>query len=395
MGILALSLLLSISAYSQDGFTTNWDNGFKVESDDGDFKLKFGGRIMYDFGTFGQDDDLDRAFGEYGNGVEFRRIRFFNSGTVYSNLSYKLQVDFAGGKVSLKDVFLELQDIGGVNVRLGHFKEPFRLEVLTSSKYITFMERSMMTALNPERNTGLMVHDQSEDGRLNWQVALLRNGDGAGDDTNAGSGIVFGGRLAGVLPLKPESDDQMLHLGASFSFRNPDGDVIEYESRPETHLGPKYLNTGEITDVDNSNLIGLELALVNGPWSFQTEYARSKVNLDGTGEYSFPSYYAQVSYFLTGEVRNYKYKDAYEGFDRVKPNQNFGGGGAGAWELALRYSSADWNDGNITGGKLSNITLGVNWYLNPVSRLMANYILADLDEVGKANIFQMRMQIDF
>ncbi|MDH3649156.1 MAG: porin [Saprospiraceae bacterium] len=399
---IALTLLLTSfviqMSYAQSSFKSKWDNGFKVESDDGNFKLKFGGRIMYDFAVFGQDNDLEQAFGEYKNGVEFRRLRFFNSGTVYSNLNYKLQIDFAGGKVSLKDAFIEISDIKGLgNIRIGNFKEPFRLEVLTSSKYITFMERSTMIALNQERNTGIILHNQTANGRLNWQAGLFRNGDDTGDDKNADSGIVFGGRIAGVLPLQSESNSEFVHLGASFSLRNPNKNVFEIESTPETHLGPKYLNTGEITNVDNSNLIGLELALVTGAFSFQSEYARAQVNLSETDvdKYSFPSYYAQVSYFLTGESRNYKFKAAYEGFDRVKPSQNFGSGGPGAWELALRYSSSDWNDQGLNAGKLSNITVGLNWYLNPVSRLMANYIFANLDEVGKANIFQMRMQIDF
>ncbi len=380
-------------------FKTKWDNGYKVESEDGAFKMKFGGRIMYDFAAFGQDDEMEDAFGEFKNGVEFRRLRFFNSGTVYSNVGYKLQIEFSGGKVVLKDAFIDLKKIPGIGVlRIGHFKEPYRLEVLTSSKYMTFMERSLGIGLTPERNTGIMVLNQTSSGKLNWQLGLFRNGNSAGDDKDAGGGINLTGRLAGVIPFDQERSDQFIHVGASFSLRNQESEEYGISSRPETHLGPKYLSTGTIENVDNVNLIGLEAALVSGPFSLQSEFMQSKVNLgtgSGQSSFSLPTFYAQASYFLTGESRKYKYKGAFEGFDRVKPKQNFGSEGSGAWEIALRYSNANWNDGDLTGGKLNDITLGVNWYLNPVSRIMANYILANLDDVGKTNIFQMRMQLDF
>jgi phosphate-selective porin OprO/OprP len=108
---------------------------------------------------------------------------------------------------------------------------------------------------------------------------------------------------------------------------------------------------------------------------------------------SFSGYYAYASYFLTGEHR--AYKNSSGTFDRVKPKTNFGKGGTGAWEVALRYSGLDLNDAPIQGGELEDITFGLNWYLNPNVRAMFNYVLADLDTVGNADIVQLRFQIDF
>jgi phosphate-selective porin OprO/OprP len=140
-------------------------------------------------------------------------------------------------------------------------------------------------------------------------------------------------------------------------------------------------------------VFGAEAALVYGPFSLQGEYMYSGVDTPGGEDPSFQGAYVYASYFLTGEHRAYKTSAA--AFDRVKPKKNFGAGGPGAWEVGLRYSYLGLNDGEIEGGELSDFTVGLNWYLNPNTRFMLNYVHADLDGVGNADGFQMRGQIDF
>ena len=102
----------------------------------------------------------------------------------------------------------------------------------------------------------------------------------------------------------------------------------------------------------------------------------------------------QASYFLTGEHRPYKASDG--AFTRVKPLKNYSkDGGQGAWELAARLSYMNLNDGDVSGGRLRDLTLGVNWYLNPNVRTMWNYILADPSEGGDLNAFLWRLQVAF
>jgi len=62
----------------------------------------------------------------------------------------------------------------------------------------------------------------------------------------------------------------------------------------------------------------------------------------------------------------------------------------------------DFNDSSITGGEMDQITLGLNWYLNPNVRLMTNVLLVDTSDIagnagadGSAEAFSMRFQIDF
>ena len=164
--LVIISLIMIYIGSSQD-ITTKWGNGYKLTSSDGEHSLKFGGRIMYDYATWNTGDETY-------SGTEFRRVRFFNSGKVSGNIKYKLQLDFAGGDVSFKDVYMEaaLPYVG--NLKVGHFKEPFRLEALTSSKYMTFMERGLPIAFSPERNVGFMLHDSFMDDKLSIQAGLFK-----------------------------------------------------------------------------------------------------------------------------------------------------------------------------------------------------------------------------
>ena len=130
-----------------------------------------------------------------------------------------------------------------------------------------------------------------------------------------------------------------------------------------------------------------------GPFSVQGEYVMNSIY--GEEDFSFSGYYGQLSCFLTGEKR--KYKNSLSGFGRVKPKNNMKEGkGLGAFELAARYSSMDLSE--AYSGTLNDITFGLNWYLNPSTRLMFNYVMGVLDNDGlktTENTFQCRMQIDF
>ena len=378
--LFTISLLMLSIGNSQD-FTTKWGNGYKLSSSDGEHSLKFGGRIMSDYAIWNNGDETF-------SGTEFRRVRFFNSGKVYGNVKYKLQLDFAGGGVSFKDVYMEVAMPYAGNVKVGHFKEPFRLEALTSSKYITFMERALPIAFSPERNVGIMLHESFMDDKLSIQAGLFREASSGNDKMiddvrNITTRITF-------LPIN--NDNNLLHLGAAFSSRSSSDDTYSVSSRAENHLGTKLLDM-DLDNVTGMNLMGAEMAFVMGSFSVQGEYVMNSV--EAMEDYSFSGYYGQVSYFLTGEKR--KYKNSLAGFDRVKPNKNMKEGeGLGAFELAARYSSMDLSEAHA--GTLNDITVGLNWYLNPCTRLMFNYVMGTLDNHGvetTENTFQCRMQIDF
>ena len=390
--------------FSQEGqanpFTVKWDNGFKVESLDKKFKLKFGGRIQVDHAYFNQNEELDISYGplESTTGTEFRRLRFFISGTIYQSVEFKLNVDFAGGESRLKDAYIGVKNIPGVGrIRVGHMKEPLRFDALTSSKYITFMERAIPADFANERNNGILFMNDFFNQKLSYQTGVFRNADSFGNDKGADHDIAWTSRIT-TLVINNVEKERLLHFGATYSYRKPDRDEYHITVRPKSHLSRKYISTGEIPDVETTQILNFEAAYSNGPFTVQAEYLTTSVTqkVSSTSEtYNFKNYYIQASYFITKEHR--PFENSYSTWGRLKPKHYFmnGNKGIGAWEVALRFTDTNLNSQNIMGGEQSDITLGLNWYLNSATRIMLNQVWTHFKDQGNLNIFEVRFQIDF
>ena len=275
------------------------------------------------------------------------------------------------------------------------------------------MERSLPTlAFTPGRNIGIMADNAVLDSRMTWAAgafwstgSLSDVGNGK-DAISQSNGFNLTARITG-LPLYAEEGRKLLHLALSYSheFRR---DVVSdaqlvYKPRPESHLTDNRLVNTDTFSAESVDLINPELAIVTGPLSFQGETYLSFVDAPALGDPRLWGFYVFGSYFLTGENRNYQ--TSHGVFAKVNPKNNFhfGKGGWGAWELGLRYAYVDLNDEALKGGKERNITAGLNWYLNPKTRFMLNYIRVSVKDRlspprvkdGQANIWQARFQIEF
>ncbi len=365
---------------------------------DGDVTLKVFGRLLQDWtwATGGDDGLYDTD-----DGVEFRAARIGVSGTVFDVVDYKAEYDFVGGDADFKDVLFSFATgIGKVSV--GNFKEPMSLEELTSSRFISFNERSLMNALVPGRNTGIALSDSCDN--FNWTFGIFRDSDDFGDDNNTnGPGdteqdgeYAFTGRVT-TAPIHEDDGERVLHLGLSYSLRGADDDMARFRSRPEAHLMNRPVDTGVLA-ADGVNLGGLEVAYVQGPFSAQAEYFMAAVDAQSGGmDADYAGFYTEVTYFLTGERRNYK-KSAGK-FDRVKPNTNVqrGSFSGGAWQTGLRYSMLDLDDGP-SADEISNITASLKWILNPNTRIALNLIQSDAESGAiedDATIAILRFQADY
>jgi len=389
-------LLALLQEPDPNTFRVFWNDGLRLETADGNAKLRIGGRIHEDYAYIDADPELESDLGApIEDGVMFRRARLSMSGVLYKRLEFKSEFDFATGTASFTDVYAGILDVpGGFNLRFGQFKEPFSMEQMNSSNSMNFMERSLPDAFAPARSTGVMLHDVIADQRMTWAAGAFRKGDSQGASSDANTGWNGTARVTGLV-ISREDGRHLLHLGAAASLRDPGEGTISYSSRPESRIAPIFISTGSF-EADSASLLGLEAAWIFGRVSLQGEVVQSSVDRGDAGaDADFSGWYAEAGFFLTDDVKAYDKSSGTIG--RLKPRRGLfaADGGSGAWELKTRLSALDLNDGDIEGGAMDDLSLGVNWYLSPNSRVMIEAIQSDVEDVGGAQIYQIRFQVDW
>ncbi len=382
------------------------------------------GFFQADVGWFGQDAVNMASIaaingvpnGDLQDGADFRRARLSAGGDVAENIAYFMEYDFAQpGRPSFTDHIVDLrQFVGDATFRLGYWRQPFSMDTLTSVKDLTFFERALPFAFVPFRQIGLGLFNGAVQGDYTWAVSAIRSptdfyGGNVGD--NGGYGGV--GRVTAV-PWSADDDQRLLHVGGSYAIIDPSNDVVQYTDLPEFFLGQTnipanvvppgvpnqtlpFVNTGPIP-TQNYQIFGGELVLVNHSLYLQSESVYSHVNQIGGPTVDFWGAYARAGYFLTGEVRTYHRMTGVLG--PVVPLSPYGThSGSGAWEVAAQWSTIDLNDGNVAGGRMNNVTMGVNWYLNQHFKFQFAHIHAFLNSPGfgdsDADITAARAQVVF
>jgi len=333
-----------------------WNGGPAFSSADGRNTFKLKGRVVADAALIGED----KAVTGQGpvNAAELRAVRLGASGRIDGDFDYGFEVDIVDG-ARLTDAHVTYLGLP-VEISVGHLKAGTTLEKDTSDLYITFMERSsLFEAFSLTRQVGLQLDYEGKSGTL--MAGIYRGG------TDWHEGLTLAGRAT----LVEEMGETLLHMGlnARYRERRSDEALFHYSVRPRLHLADELIDTGQIGRSDL--LLGGELALERGPLSLQGEYMRLAVAtpLAGDREPTFSGYYISGSWFLTGERRPY----GGGRFGRVPVAHPITKGGAGAWEVALRYDAIDLSDGPYRGGRQNTWLAGLTWYLNDYFRLMANY----------------------
>lgn len=376
-------------------FYVRWDRGIRIEEKKKRFQLKIGGRILVDATRISGDPTID-SLSETGWVGGARQVRLDFTGTVGKRVYYRMQVDVTGESETdfspsayLKDFFVGITGLGPLGrLEAGILKEPISMGVLTSGLNLDFLERGLPTIMAPSFNTGLTFRNEILDDKVSWTLGIFR---GQNDSDNS-SAVDIVGRLAG-LAWKDEEKGRFLHLGAAYKLEVGDFEQ-RYRARPETNWGDHWIDTGDIA-ADHSHLVGLEVAGLWDSISFQAEWLSSWIGQPGGPTLHFWGLYGQVSYFLTGEQRYYRERLGV--FGRVRLNDNFSlrDRTCGALELTARYSYLDLDDRAVLGGRLSDLTFGLNWYLQSNLRVMFNYTWARLNGMNNGSIVGTRFQIDY
>jgi phosphate-selective porin OprO/OprP len=349
------------------------------EKEDG-FELTVGGRLHAD-SVWYQEDDV-----ELSSGGELRRVRLDVRATVWDDWHVYTGIDVANpDRILLRGMNLTYTGFEKVDLQVGRLRQPFGMDDLTGSNYITFMERANVSdVLVPGRSIGFAVSSAGD----HWSSkgGVFWSGDAEGGDDDGLVDMDASWSVSARQTWAPWSErGRVLHLGVAGSYASG-GEIGEarFRMRPGSHVTDvRFVNTGTIEDIERSIFYSAELAASLGPFFFQGEYIGARFRREDLPTLDFDGWYAQASWFLTGESRRYSVSRGV--FSGVRPRRDFDPreGGPGAWEVGVRYSTVNLNSEEIEGGEQSLVTVGLNWYPNPNVRFMLNYArMLDVDRRG-------------
>ena len=363
-----------LTAEAQDGFLVLYNKA-------ADYRIWFDVRVQTDGAVFfGESNGADPI----GDGVSLRRARFAVKGQLREDLYGELDVDFANGVLELKDAYMRYDGLENFAIQVGNFKENFSMQVNTTSRYLQFIERPMATAFAPSRHLGMQVNYNRP---AFWATAgvffqpiedaeVRANVEDNNKDYGRGPGHSWTGKVV-VRPLY-EMNEASLHIGFSASYRTPKADMspskwgsARISSRNATNINrKKYLDTGNIADVNFEMMMSAELA---GHWkglrweaAYLADNVHVEANTEGASTKHFYGIYAQAGYLLFGGRQNYDAGGAK--YTRITPGRDWGD-----VEVCARFDRLDLDSQGIYGGAANAWTVGVNYYVNPNIKMMVNY----------------------
>jgi phosphate-selective porin OprO and OprP len=403
--------------------TPTWKGSPQSADADAGWSFKPRGRLQYDAGYI----TIPGAYAvnrNLGFNSRVRRLRLGAEGTMPAGFGYKIDVDFANSAVGFGDAYLTFAPTGkAFSAKIGNQESLNGLDQITSSNYITFLERAQFNdAFTNTRRLGASFGYKNADDSLRIDAGLFtaHTIDASVDN----DGWIGAARMV----YSPYAFGGKIHLGLNYQHRdfqsNNNGVASTSAGAPSTNQIARYrarpfLQTTDVRFVDTGSfaargddIFGVELAGIFKNAYFASEVQILKARSYNAGTIStgldafaggtavtpidnptFFGAYSEFGIFLTGETRGYK-----EGtWNRTKVLKPFDKGGFGAIQLAARYDYLDLTTDKLIQGRTNNFAngtstlgtvnsrlarggtqtgylLGLNWYPMDYVRFMFNYI---------------------
>lgn len=400
-----------------------WKGAPELTTKDG-WSFKPRGRLHLDTGTVSSPGAFTSP--NVGGNLRVRRVRLGFEGTMPGGIGYKVEGDFANGSVGFGDVLVSYTPGNApIVLRVGNFEPLDGMEQITSSNYISFLERaSFNDAFLNTRRLGAALAFKSKDD--DWRVEVGAFAAHSIDSSFDNDGWIGSARLV----YAPKALGGQLHFGLSYQYRDfasnisggtstgtnmpSTNQLARYRARPNSQLTDvRFVDTGSFA-ASSDQILGFEAAAVFKGFYFASEaqwlkakaysagdlavgsdaFSGGNLAVTPVGDPGFFGAYGEVGWFITGETRGYKRGDGT--WARTKVLNPISKGGLGAFQIAARYEYLDLNDDALWNGATNNFTtganslaalnarlgrggtqssymLGLNWYLSDYLRLMVNY----------------------
>jgi phosphate-selective porin OprO/OprP len=368
----------SASAAKAAAKVTATDGRVEIASSDAATSLRLRGLVQGDYRAYDSANDAPNTF-------LLRRTRLIFEGRFNKIFQYVIQPEF-GGNIQILDAYANAAFTPAVQLRVGKFKTPLGLEQLQSDSVAFFNERSVATGLAPNRDTGLQVHGDVLENRLNYTVGVFNGVPDGGNNVTGSADFdnnkTFVGRIFAT-PFVNDKESILNGLGIGIAasvgdYETAAGRAANYRTDGQQTFFT-YL-TSTASPADNVVAVGRGLTYspqgyyYHGPFGLLAEYVVSSIEVQRGGgriaEVNNYGYNLSAGYVLTGEDSGYR---------GVSPKNNFNlsAGTWGALEVVARVAAVDLDDTvftgpatlrlanpNVSATEVTTYGLGLNWYLS-------------------------------
>jgi phosphate-selective porin OprO and OprP len=377
--------------------TAGWNDGFVIQSADGDNRLQLGVTLQAD-GRFSLDDPRPIT-----NTFVMRKARPTFSGRVAKYFDFKLMPELAGGTTFLLDAYFDIRFSPKFRLRSGKDKTPVGYELLLGDATLIFPERSVVSLLVPNRDVGFQAQGELAGGRLLYAGGVFNgqpvDGSSSATDTDVNDGKDLAGRIV-VLPFRSTRAPSLLsnlgfHLGASTG--NQTGPLPSFR----TSAGQSIFAFAATTADGRRNRISPAVFIYAKGFGAYAEYARTRQDVVRNGTSATivnHAWQVTASYVVTGEATS----------DRgVRPRAPFdpSRGTWGAVQVAARYGELALDDAIFGGGMATEgssrtarqATAGVDWFLNNYIKMYGTFERFTLNDGSRdaENVIIFRTQLAF
>jgi phosphate-selective porin OprO/OprP len=343
--------------------TAGWQDGFVIQSANGDYRLNLGMVVQAD-GRFVTSDDA----GDFDNTFTIRKLRPMFTGRMARYFDFSVVPDFGGGVAVLQDGYIDARFSSAFRVRAGKSKAPIGYEILISDPFLLFPERSLASNLVPNRDVGVLALGELGGGRISYAGGIINgipDGTSSTADADSSDSKDLAGRFV-VQPFRRAANPGSLNglgfaLGASHG--RQEGALPSFR----TAIGQRYFTYAPGTAADGDRTrVTPAFFLYSGSFGVFGEYVRSTQSVRSGAAVTAVTNDAwdiTGSFVLTGEP----------GADRgVRPRAAFDpeAGTWGALQIVARYSALSLDRSAFAAGLAAPgaaagaeaFAVGANWY---------------------------------
>ena len=361
---------------AQQPVTAGWQDGFYIQSQNGDYRVQIGGLLHAD-GRFALADDAEIVNDTF----LLRRLRMPIRGRLTRHFEFNLNPDFAGGTLVVQDAYLDTVFSPAFRVRVGKAKAPVGMERLQSVQAIGFGERAHPTSLVPNRDVGVQVLGDISGGVASYQAGVFNGGaDGASVDVDAADSKDVAARVV-LRPLTKHTGSAFRALSVSLggSIGDQSGalplPVLRTSLLQQIYFAYAIANGVVADGVRHRYAPGV--SYYHKEFGGSVEYAHSEMPVRkgaAVADVGNDAWAVSASWTLTGET-------AGETLVRPRANFDFGAGHYGAFQLAARYHELTVDRDAFTlelaaagaSRKAESWTVGLNWYPAPFLKYVVDF----------------------